>query len=177
MGVYDFFKGKCPNCGNQIDSFCGKECGDIQTKLFITDNYNSFRSFRPGDNVPFSLGKECVQIGKTACCRTDINVHFDGTKITKYSVSTESDITQFEKNELVRQSEMYFPFIETLMVRSSFDEDTKKKINEIAEKHIMSDMTHDDKKDIMLIIATDDSLKETKYKSFIVELKDYFETF
>lgn len=50
MGVYDFFKGPCPNCPKDIDYYpkIGDHCGEIQTKLFSTPDFgNCFRDFFP----------------------------------------------------------------------------------------------------------------------------------
>lgn len=50
MGVYDFLKGPCPNCGEEI----GAESGDIQIKWFVdVPSYGDcFRTYRPGDLLP-----------------------------------------------------------------------------------------------------------------------------
>lgn len=96
MGFYDFFKGECPNCNCQLDSYNGRVFGDIQTKMFCSESNrtNYFREFRPGDHVPFSPYKstnltktKTIPIGTTTCCDTAISAIFDGDLLIKYVVS------------------------------------------------------------------------------------------
>ena len=53
MGVYDFLRGPCPDCGEDI----GEGWGDIQVKWFVGDPEKDecFRDFRPGDTLPRRL--------------------------------------------------------------------------------------------------------------------------
>lgn len=57
MGVYDYLKGPCPDCGKEI----GADCGDIQVKWFFgtPDPDDCFRTFRPGDKLPIPLADGC----------------------------------------------------------------------------------------------------------------------
>jgi len=71
MGVYDFFKGPCPHCQQQVDVHpeYGK-CGDIQDKTFIHEpNANDcFRDFYPGCQMPVYMKYFEKIIGPTCCC-------------------------------------------------------------------------------------------------------------
>ena len=88
MGLYDFFKGVCPSCGNDIDNMpeFGK-CGDIQTKFFSPNEDNCFREFYPRTHVPFAPEQDEMIIGKTACCNTTIKACFQGSLLTGYRVA------------------------------------------------------------------------------------------
>ena len=49
MGGYDFLKGPCPDCGEEI----GQDSGDIQVKWFVgLLDGECFRTYRPGDPLP-----------------------------------------------------------------------------------------------------------------------------
>lgn len=86
MGVYDFFKGKCPNCPRNIDEHVifGKG-GDIQTKYFIKDD-DCFRNFYPGTRVPFAPSQNFI-IGRTCCCNTIIKACFDDQILSEYQIA------------------------------------------------------------------------------------------
>lgn len=91
MGVYDYFRGKCPHCDGNVDERDGEKYGDIQCKFFTSGKHHTsartcFRDFYPGGIVPFAPGKDLV-IGPTVCCGKDIKVVFDGCKIVKYEKS------------------------------------------------------------------------------------------
>lgn len=81
MGVYDYFKGKCPHCNGQVDQWNGQECGDIQTKAF---SGCSFRSFYPGDTMPHVPPSNPMRIGTTACCDKMVIAGFRGKKLLGY---------------------------------------------------------------------------------------------
>jgi hypothetical protein len=89
MGIYDFFKGTCPHCGDQIDSYNGQKCGSIQTKMFWPVPEHCFRDFMPGERVPFAppdyMKRFCV--GTTACCDTLIDAIFEEDLLVRYEVS------------------------------------------------------------------------------------------
>ncbi len=53
MGVYDYLKGSCSECGEEI----GADSGDVQIKWFVgePDSGDCFRTFRPGDEFPVKL--------------------------------------------------------------------------------------------------------------------------
>lgn len=52
MGVYDYLKGRCPKCGEEI----GSNSDDIQVKWFPRiDATKPFRTFIPGDKLPIQL--------------------------------------------------------------------------------------------------------------------------
>ena len=88
MGLYDFFKGECPKCGNQLDTGRdGVTSGDIQTKMFSPNHNQCFREFRPGSKVPFDPEQSKVCIGETVCCGTTINAVFDEGTLVKYEVT------------------------------------------------------------------------------------------
>lgn len=93
MGIYDFFKGECPNCGKQIDEYNGKSIGEIQTKIFHPTNKICFRKFIPGNRVPIPKSQNTidfsrpVNIGETACCSTKIDAIFDGDVLVKYQIT------------------------------------------------------------------------------------------
>ncbi len=90
MGIYDFFKGECPKCGNQLDmNSDGEKTGDIQTNMFNPTQYHCFREFSPGSKVPFAPKQTEVCIGETTCCRTIIDAIFDGDLLAKYKVTDE----------------------------------------------------------------------------------------
>lgn len=50
MGVYDYLKGPCPDCGEEI----GADSGDIQVKWFVDvpSDGDCFRTYRLGDLLP-----------------------------------------------------------------------------------------------------------------------------
>lgn len=101
MGVYDFFKGQCPNCGKGIDHHpeFGR-CGDIQTKFFIFAGYEDcFREFFPGDRVPFSPGGNLI-IGRTCCCKTIIKAEFQDDLLIGYHVVSGKERYEYIKNEM-----------------------------------------------------------------------------
>jgi len=99
MGVYDFFKGKCPNCPKMIDEHPEYgQCGDIQTKYFIV-NDECFRSFQPGDRVPFIPETNFV-IGRTCCCDTIIKVCFERDRIVEYTVAIGKDKFDYIQEEM-----------------------------------------------------------------------------
>ena len=85
MGIYDFFKGKCPSCFKQIDNHPEFGiCGNIQTKYFIDySNDECFRNFYPGDKVPFAPGKNLI-IGRTCCCNSLLKAIFNNDILVKY---------------------------------------------------------------------------------------------
>ena len=89
MGVYDFFKGPCPKCGGNVGDYKGEESGDIQTKMFdpVPEDGACFRSFSPGDTLPFAPPTKRQCIGETACCGTKIDAIFDGDKLVKYEIT------------------------------------------------------------------------------------------
>jgi hypothetical protein len=100
MGVYDFFKGTCPVCHNQVDNHpeYGK-CGDIQTKYFVgPEPEDCFRNFRPGHRVPFPPGKDLV-VGKTCCCDTLIKAVFDGDLLLRYEEASQEEKDNYDAAE------------------------------------------------------------------------------
>lgn len=106
MGVYDFFKGKCPQCPSYIDIHPEYgQCGDIQTKYFIGydgyDGYDEtcFRSFEPGCVVPFSPDSNFV-IGRTCCCRTLIKACFQGNVLVEYTIAIGKEKFDFVQQEM-----------------------------------------------------------------------------
>jgi hypothetical protein len=87
MGIYDFFKGKCPNCTKDIDDYSQYEkSGDIQTKYFIENYDECFRDFYPQQKVPFAPSKNFI-IGRTCCCHTIIKACFDNDLLLEYTVA------------------------------------------------------------------------------------------
>lgn len=77
MGVYDFFKGKCPYCSGQVDVHPQYGiCGDIQTKIWIHEpEYGDcFRDFYPGSKTPIPIDYAEFEIGPTCCCDKNIMV-------------------------------------------------------------------------------------------------------
>jgi hypothetical protein len=104
MGVYDFFKGTCPKCFNQINNHPQYGlCGDIQTKYFIIDEMDSFRSFYPGSKVPFAPDKDFI-IGKTCCCNTLIKAIFNWNILTGYQVASYSEVLEYNRMKSERQA-------------------------------------------------------------------------
>lgn len=94
MGVYDFFKGTCPNCKHELDEHpkYGK-CGDIQTKVFIDYNQEEtecFRDFKPGCKVPFAPKHNFI-IGRTCCCNTLLSAIFEGNTLLRYEIVVIND--------------------------------------------------------------------------------------
>lgn len=87
MGIYDFFKGTCPNCGDQIENYNGEPCGAIQTKMFWPMTNACFRSFYPGGKLPFAPPVERLCIGETACCDTTIDAVFDKDTLARYEIT------------------------------------------------------------------------------------------
>ncbi len=68
MGVYDFLKGPCPDCREEI----GLDSGDIQIKWFsYPEEGQCFRTFRPGDELPVSTGDGLSPLGEWRYCRCD----------------------------------------------------------------------------------------------------------
>jgi hypothetical protein len=100
MGVYDFFKGKCPECQKQIDQDpeYGK-CGDIQTKYFILEVEYCFRYFYPDQKVPF-VPHENFIIGRTCCCNTLIKAFFDQDLLLEYVVAHGRDRFKYIEREM-----------------------------------------------------------------------------
>lgn len=100
MGVYDFFKGSCPNCGRGVDHHPDfGRCGDIQTKFFIEGDLECFREFRPGSRVPFPPGCNLI-IGRTSCCKTIIKAEFHDDLLAGYHVVGGRERYEYIKNEL-----------------------------------------------------------------------------
>lgn len=102
MGVYDFFKGKCPQCGSQIDhSPEYGACGDIQTKYFgpWPEDGECFRNFYPGSRVPFAPGEDFL-IGRTCCCKTLIKACFEDDLLTHYEVADGAEKYDYIKSEI-----------------------------------------------------------------------------
>ncbi len=87
MGIYDFFKGKCPHCDGNIDEYDGEPYGDIQTKMFWPQPSACFRSFWPGGKLPFAPPIKRICIGKTSCCDTMIDAIFEGDTLLRYEVT------------------------------------------------------------------------------------------
>ena len=109
MGVYDFFKGICPRCSKALDEHpTDGKFGDIQTKMFITDD-DCFRSFYPGMRVPCDPLKEEIIIGHTCCCNTIIKACFDGTLLVGYKTLT----TEEKRNYVNTLSEWQKKYINT----------------------------------------------------------------
>jgi hypothetical protein len=106
MGVYDFFKGQCPNCPKTLDDHSEFGiCGDIQTKYFITDE-SCFREFFPGNKVPFAPGENFI-IGRTCCCNTIIKACFDGDKLLEYTVVVKEKF-KYIKNEMNNSFQKFY---------------------------------------------------------------------
>jgi hypothetical protein len=83
MGVYDFFRGKCPHCSKRFDcDDSGCKCGDIQTKMFTRP---SFRSFFPGDVVP-DFYCETICIGNCNHCQCHIIAIFIRDRVNTYLI-------------------------------------------------------------------------------------------
>jgi hypothetical protein len=96
---YDCFRGDCPHCHKKID--CHPEWGrfdDIQTTRFIQsvqDLDRCFRSFRPGDTVPYLPEDEEFVIGRTDCCGSYIKACFDGRILSHYVVASQDEIDEW----------------------------------------------------------------------------------
>lgn len=130
MGVYDFFKGKCPKCPSFIDIHPEYgQCGDIQTKYFIQDE-QCFRNFTPGSRVPFAPLSNFV-IGRTCCCNTLIKACFEGDVLLEYTVAIGTDKYQYMKHEMrfvfyqtsvpVNDQDWYFHFHSSQVDRLQFN--------------------------------------------------------
>jgi len=103
MGVYDFFKGKCPKCPSFIDLHPEYgQCGDIQTKYFIRydePNEQCFRSFQPGSYVPF-IPESNFLIGRTCCCNTLIKACFQDNRLVEYTVAIGKEKFDYVQREM-----------------------------------------------------------------------------
>lgn len=100
MGVYDFFKGTCPHCCKSIDDHpeYGKG-GDIQTKYFISDPEECFRTFLPGNRVPFAPNTNLV-IGRSCCCDTILKACFEADRLIEYAVVCGHEKFDYIQNEV-----------------------------------------------------------------------------
>jgi len=69
MGVYDYLKAKCPECGAKI----GENNGDIQIKWFSRPGVGTcFRTFRLGDLLPEKMQDGNYAVGDHLyCCNQD----------------------------------------------------------------------------------------------------------
>jgi len=66
MGLYDYLKGPCPTCGEEI----GADSGDIQIKWFV--NYlDPFKIYRPGDKFPKNIEDGEYYLGFWSYCCGD----------------------------------------------------------------------------------------------------------
>lgn len=116
MGVYDFFRGKCPACDRDVDELFNKttglweQCGDIQTKWFSYPIPGQcFRDFRPGYHLPGVLPFVYTPIGETVCCQTEIDAVCYGTLLCGYRVHVqeepiENDIKVLRETNIVPQN-------------------------------------------------------------------------
>jgi hypothetical protein len=116
MGVYDFFRGKCPSCDRNVDELFNKktvtweQCDDIQTKWFSYPIPGQcFRDFRPGYHLPGVLPFVYTPIGETVCCQTEIDAVCYGTLLCGYRVHVqeepiENDIDRLQEMNIVPQN-------------------------------------------------------------------------
>jgi len=108
MGVYDFFKGKCPNCPKNIDEHPEfGACGDIQTKYFIMNDEECFRNFYPSHKVPFDPYQNFI-IGRTCCCKTIIKACFVKNLLVEYVVVSGKEKYLYIKKELQNSFERQY---------------------------------------------------------------------
>lgn len=101
MGVYDFFRGKCPACDRNVDELFNKktglleQCDDIQSKWFsYSIPGQCFRDFRPGYHLPGALPFIYTPIGETACCHVEIDAVCYGTMLCGYRVHMVDDLIE-----------------------------------------------------------------------------------
>jgi hypothetical protein len=104
MGVYDFFRGKCPACDRNVDEILEdgiwEVCGDIQTKWFSYPIPGEcFRDFLPGTHLPGTLPFVYTPIGETVCCQVEIDAVCYGTLLCGYRVSSKQDDKKEENEE------------------------------------------------------------------------------
>jgi hypothetical protein len=105
MGVYDFFRGKCPACERNVDEVVNKDgvwevCGDIQTKWFSYPIPGQcFRDFVPGTHLPGTLPFVYTPIGETVCCQVEIDAVCYGTLLCGYRVHSFSKENENEEEK------------------------------------------------------------------------------
>jgi hypothetical protein len=121
MGVYDFWKGECPYCGEQIDADkSGNQYGDIQTKLFLhcSDYRECFRTFKPGDTLPcFFAERTIIVIGESVCCDQPVVAVIEGNKLLRYAQLQEFAGINIPNPDKERRKEMYAEVEKNLLER------------------------------------------------------------
>ena len=112
MGIYDFFKGKCPKCGKAFGhDDDGQETGEIQSKTFshmqeghlMIDRYetNCFRTFTVGSKNGCFPKNACLRLEDTCIhCNSYLVAVFLEGELVRFEVAPDTD-------EHVNQMEMY----------------------------------------------------------------------
>jgi len=88
MGIYNFYHGDCPNCGERIEiSKKWGLCSGPQDKTFV-DFDDPFRCFSPGTIMPFPLeNMKLLLKDPTCCCNTRIYAIFINNTLNRYEVA------------------------------------------------------------------------------------------
>ena len=114
MGIYDFCRGKCPNCSHDVDDSFYKgawqKTGDIQIKFFSNAD-ERFRNYFPRMIFPAPMPYVYTLIGATCCCNTLVDVVSYGTLFCGYRVHVDEE--PIENDIAVLKATGFIPVYDT----------------------------------------------------------------
>jgi len=99
MGVYDFLKGPCPTCGQEI----GADSGDIQIKWFSSPVGECFRTFRPGDELPMPMEDGLYSCGTWTYCCNDLRILFADIRDNKFVGFQRAKVTRQQAEQAFKE--------------------------------------------------------------------------